>query len=63
MSISQYVYVVVKFLFQLIFIFPLFLSMSMNVNEFKTKEIQKLIEIKQLTATDIEKERSLDGTW
>ena len=63
MSISQYVYVVVKFLFQLIFIFPLFFSMSMNVNEFKTKEIQKLIEIKQLTATDMEKERSLDGTW
>ena len=63
MSISQYVYVVVKFLFQLIFIFPFFLSMLMNVNEFKTKEVQKLIEIKQLTATDIVKERSLDGNW
>ena len=63
MSISQYVYVVVKFLFQLIFIFPFFLGMLMNVNEFKTKEIQKLIEIKQLTATDIVKERSLDGNW
>ena len=38
--------VVVKFLFQLIFIFPLFLGMVMYANEFKTKEKQKLTEIK-----------------
>ena len=38
--------VVVNFLFQLIFIFPLFLGMVMNANEFKTKKIQKLTEIK-----------------
>ena len=30
--------VVVNFLFQLIFIFPLFLGMVMYANEFKTKE-------------------------
>ena len=35
------VYVVVNFLFQLIFIFPLFLGMVMYANEFKTKEKQK----------------------
>ena len=34
--------VVVNFLFQLIFIFPLFLGMVMYANEFKTKEKQKL---------------------
>ena len=34
--------VVVKILFQLIFIFPLFLCMVMYANEFKTKEKQKL---------------------
>ena len=31
--------VVVNFLSQLIFIFPLFLCMIMNANEFETKEI------------------------
>ena len=40
------VYVVVNFLFQLIFIFPLFWGMVMYANEFKTKEKQKLTEIK-----------------
>ena len=40
------VYVVVNFLFQLIFIFPLFLGMVIYANEFKTKEKQKLTEIK-----------------
>ena len=39
-------YVVVNFLFQLIFIFPLFWCMVMYANEFKTKEKQKLTEIK-----------------
>ena len=34
--------VVVNFLFQLIFIFRLFLGMVMYANEFKTKEKQKL---------------------
>ena len=37
----------VNFLFQLIFIFPLFLAMVMSANEFKTKGKQKL------TATDM----------
>ena len=41
-----HVYVVVNFLFQLIFIFPLFWGMVMYANEFKTKEKQKLTEIK-----------------
>ena len=36
---------------QLIFIFPLFLGMVRYANEFKTKENQKLTEIKKLTAT------------
>ena len=40
------IYVVVNFLFQLIFIFPSFLDMVMCANEFKTKEKQKLMEIK-----------------
>ena len=40
------VYVVVNFLFQLIFIFPLFWGMVMYANEYKTKEKQKLTEIK-----------------
>ena len=40
------IYVVVNFLFQLIFIFPLFWGMVMYANEFKTKEKQKLTEIK-----------------
>ena len=38
--------VVVNFLFQLIFIFPLFLGMVMYAKQFKTKEKQKLTEIK-----------------
>ena len=45
------VYVVVNFLSQLIFIFPLFLGMVMYANDFETKEKQKLSEIKKLTAT------------
>ena len=40
------IYVVVNFLFQLIFIFPLFWGMVMYANEFKTMEKQKLTEIK-----------------
>ena len=36
------------FLFQLIFIFPMFLGIVMYANEFKTKENQKLTEIKNL---------------
>ena len=40
------VYVAVNFLFQLIFVFPLFLGMVMYANEFETKEKQKLTEIK-----------------
>ena len=41
------IYVVVNFLIQLIFIFPrLFLGMVMYANEFKTKEKQKLTELK-----------------
>ena len=39
-------YVVVNFLFQLIFVFPLFWGMVIYANEFKTKEKQKLTEIK-----------------
>ena len=45
------VYVVVNFLFQLIFIFPLFLGMVMYAKQFKTKEKQNLTEIKKLTTT------------
>ena len=44
-------YIVVNFLFQLIFIFPLFLGVVMYANEFKTEEKQKLTEIKKLIAT------------
>ena len=40
------IYVVVNFLSQLIFIFPLFWGMVMYANEFKTKEKQKLTGIK-----------------
>ena len=40
------VYVVVNFLSQLIFIFPLFLGMVMYANELKTKEKQKLTDTK-----------------
>ena len=36
---KEYIYVVVNFLSQLIFIFRLFLGMVMNANEFETKEI------------------------
>ena len=43
---ERVIYVVVNFLFQLIFIFPLFWGMVMYANEFKTKEKQKLTEIK-----------------
>ena len=43
---ASFSYVVVNFLFQLIFIFPLFWGMIMYANEFKTKEKQKLTEIK-----------------
>ena len=42
------VYAAVIFLIQLIFIFPLFLGMVMHANEFKTKEKQKLTEIKKI---------------
>ena len=42
----SYVYVAVNFLFQLIFVFPLFLGMVMHANEFETMEKQKLTEIK-----------------
>ena len=35
---NKHVYVVVNFLFQLIFIFPLFLDMVIYAKEFKTKE-------------------------
>ena len=49
--IHVYVVVTVNFLFPVIFIFPLFLGMVMYANEFKTKEKQKLREIKKLTAT------------
>ena len=45
-EVKHHVYVVVNFLFQLIFIFPLFWGMVMYANEFKTKEKQKLTEIK-----------------
>ena len=40
------IYVVVNFLFQVIFIFPLFLGMVIYANEFETKEKQKLHETK-----------------
>ena len=43
---NVHVYVAVNFLFQLIFVFPLFLGMVMYANEFETKEKQKLTEIK-----------------
>ena len=39
-------HVVVNSLFQLIFIFPVFLGMVMYANELTTKEKQKLTEIK-----------------
>ena len=43
---SNFVYVAVNFLFQVIFIFPLFLGVVVYANNFKTKEKQKLPEIK-----------------
>ena len=45
-KLNHNIYVVVNFLFQLIFVFPLFWGMVMYANEFKTKEKQKLTEIK-----------------
>ena len=45
MNIRDIEYVAVNFLFQLIFVFPLFLGMVMHANEFETKEKQKLTEI------------------
>ena len=44
--VHVHVYVVVNFFFFFFFIFPLFLGMVMYANEFKTKENQKLTEIK-----------------
>ena len=46
MQFLSYVYVVVNFLSQVIFVFLLFLGMVMYVNEVETKEKQKLSEIK-----------------
>ena len=43
---STAIYVVISFLSQVIFIFPLSLGMVMYANEFETKEKQKLSEIK-----------------
>ena len=40
------IYIVVNFLSQVIFIFPLFWGMVVYANEFETKEKQKLPEIK-----------------
>ena len=45
-KINPQIYVVVNFLSQVIFIFPLFLGMVIYANEFETKEKQKLPEIK-----------------
>ena len=42
----MYVYVVVNFLYQVIFVFLLFLGMVMYANEVETKEKYKLPEIK-----------------
>ena len=43
---QQRVYVVVNFLFQVIFVFLLFLGMVIYANEVETKEKEKLPEIK-----------------
>ena len=43
---TTYMLQLIFFLFQLIFVFPLFLGMVMCANEFETKENQKLTEIK-----------------
>ena len=37
-AVVAVVYVAVNFLFQLIFVFPLFVGMVMHANEFETKE-------------------------
>ena len=42
----MYIYVVVNFLFQVIFVFLLFLGMVIYANEVETKEKEKLPEIK-----------------
>ena len=42
----MYVYVVVNFLYQVIFVFLLFLGVVMYANEVETKEKYKLPEIK-----------------
>ena len=42
----MYIYVVVNFLFQVIFLFLLFLGMVIYANEVETKEKEKLPEIK-----------------
>ena len=41
-----FIHVTLNFLFQLIFVFPLFLGAVMYANVFETKEKQKLTEIK-----------------
>ena len=46
-----YVYVVVNFSSQVIFLFLLFWGMVMYANEVETKEKEKLPEIKKLTTT------------
>ena len=53
-------YVVVNFLFQLIFIFHLFLDMVIYANEFKIKEKQKLNYIKKKIADLRESKKSLE---
>ena len=45
---TTYMLQLIFFLFQLIFVFPLFLGMVMCANEFETKENQKLTEIKNI---------------
>ena len=46
LSLWLFIYVVVNFLFQVIFVFLLFLGMVIYANEVETKEKQKLPEIK-----------------
>ena len=46
LALNTNIYVVVNFLSQVIFIFPLFLGMVIYANEFETKEKQILPEIK-----------------
>ena len=45
---TTYMLQLIFFLFQLIFVFTLFLGMVMCANEFETKENQKLTEIKNI---------------